>query len=339
LKKIVKIFPVYGLFFIIVILAIAFSPDEPNYILDNPYPKWLKSGEYFTDQTSGICFIQKKDNTRYFLLADDIGKIHLLEIDDNENFFLRSVNFSEKVNQKLSKFEKWDFEEIVYDKFENRVYISIEGNGENYLSEAGLYELFFKNNDIFTYYIEDIKKIEFKNNNKIFEFVRSNIGFEGVCVDENNFYLGLEGFEVGKLFADSTYIYIIDKSNLVLKKRVSTKSLKIGTICGLTSVKNNVIMGVDRNKQKIFKIVFDSKFNIRKFDEFDITIQIPKYKKLQYVAAIESITIDNNGSIYCVDDPWKSFYIPPKIILSKLDNETQNNFQNYIPIIYKFNKK
>lgn len=333
-------FPIHGLFFCLAILLYAFSPDNPKLYLANSYPKWLKDkNNNYSDQTSGICFIGSDKGIRYFLLADDIGHLHMLGIDDNEVFTLKRIELSEKVSNTLKDFAKWDFEEISYDKYDKKVYLSIEGNGENYLNEVGIYELIFKNNDIFSCLIEDIKKIDIKPKNVLLEYVMQNIGFEGIAVDKDYMYLGLEGFEVGKLFADSTFIYILDKKTYELKKKISTKKYKIGTICGLTTLNDRELLGVDRNKQKIFKIILDKKMNIIYFNEYDITIQIPGHNHLQYVAAIESIALDDKSNIYCADDPWRYFYIPPSIIFDKLDKQTQENFNNYIPIIYKFNLK
>lgn len=84
-------------------------------------------------------------------------------------------------------------------------------------------------------------------------------------MDNNYFYLGLEGFQNNHQFADSSIIYIANKSDMKIVKQVSTKSLGIHTICGLFSDKNYSIWGVDRNSRKIFHITFNQDFTIQDF--------------------------------------------------------------------------
>ena len=63
---------------------------------------------------------------------------------------------------------------------------------------------------------------------------------------------------------------------------------------------------------------------------------IPGYPEINYIGSIESITIDNDGNIYLVDDPWRKFFIPPDDIIVKLDSQTISNFTNYIPVIFRY---
>jgi hypothetical protein len=340
-KKVFKIFSIFIFFIFIVVFSNAFIDvqDKLKLELMEGYPKWLKDEFRHSDQTSGVTFIGKFDNKKLFIIVDDIGAIYYLYIDKNENYSLKKIEIKGEAIKKLQLFAKMDFEDVVYDKYDKKLYVSIEGNHNDYLDEVGVYEFIFSDDNILSGEIIDIKKIEIKPKGKILEFVQNNIGFEGVTVDKKYFYLGLEGFQVGKLFADSTYIYIVDKKTKEIIKRVSTKKYKIGTICGLVSLKDKELLGVDRNAGKIFKIQFDDKFNIVFYDENNIPIQIPKFSNYLYVAAIESITVDDDNFVYCIDDPWKSFYIPPNFILKNLDDETKNNFKQYIPIIYKFNMK
>ena len=48
---------------------------------DNYYPRWLKTDSYRTNQTSGITFISEDESGNdEFILIDDIGKLHRLQI-------------------------------------------------------------------------------------------------------------------------------------------------------------------------------------------------------------------------------------------------------------------
>ena len=46
---------------------------------DENFPLWLKTDQSRTYQTSGIAFIKSECDKKYFLLADDIGFIHLIK--------------------------------------------------------------------------------------------------------------------------------------------------------------------------------------------------------------------------------------------------------------------
>ena len=69
---------------------------------------------------------------------------------------------------------------------------------------------------------------------------------------------------------------------------------------------------------------------------YEIKTVVPGYNQFEYIGSLESITINNNGFLFLVDDPWHTFFIPPTEILNQLDNTTIKNFKDFIPIIYKF---
>ena len=72
--------------------------ENINLLPDNNYPLWLKTNLSRTDQTSGITFIKKECNVKYFLLADDIGAMHLLKITDDTLFAIIKISFSVSTN-------------------------------------------------------------------------------------------------------------------------------------------------------------------------------------------------------------------------------------------------
>ena len=333
-----RIFPfLFALFF----FGCYNTPDKINLKIkeDPAYPRWLKSGKYFTQQTSGNCFLGlDKDGNKNFLLADDIGKIHHFKIKDDSVFFFSSVVLGEKVKAFLQPFPKRDFEEIVYDKFTNSIYLSIEGNNPEPRKYAGIYKLTFNNNNVYSDTITGIEKLDIKPQDLFLKYIDNNIGYEGLAVDENFFYLGLEGFSNSGIFADSTFLFIVNKKDLRIIKQINTKPLGIHTICGLYSDKDNSVYGVDRNNKKLFHLLFDNtgSYWVKNCMLTDITTNIPGYPDYDYVAALESITMDNEKDIYFVDDPWKTFFVPRENILKKLDSITVDNFKKFIPVIYKF---
>ena len=330
-----------ALFYLILFFAGCHSSSTQQALVikkDPAYPRWLKNGNYNTEQTSGACFLGlDKDGNKNFLLADDIGKIHHFQIKADTLFSFSPVFLGENVKAFLDTFPKWDFEEIVYDKYVNSIYLSIEGNNPDFKKYVGIYRLLFEDNNVYADTILGIEKLRFKPENLFLKYTANNIGYEGLAVDSDYFYLGLEGFSESGVFADSTFLFIADKKNLQIVKQISTKKLGIHTICGLYSDKDKSVFGVDRNNKKFFHLNFDNLLNIKDYGIADIPISIPGYPEYDYVAALESVAMDNNRNIYFVDDPWKTFYIPPPEIKEKLDNTTVNNFKKFIPIIFKFN--
>ncbi len=345
MKKIIEVFSrlkrIFPLFFLLIFLGCYNTPGNVNLNIkeDPAYPRWLKSGNYLTQQTSGNCFLGlDKDGNKNFLLADDIGKIHHFKIKKDTAFSFSPVVLGEKVKVYLRPFPKWDFEEITYDKYTNSVYLSIEGNNPEPQKYVGIYKLIFNNNNVYSDTISGIEKLNIKPENLFLKYIANNIGYEGFTVDKNFFYLGLEGFTTSGIFADSTFLFIVDKKDLRIVKQINTKPLGIHTICGLYSDKDNSVYGVDRNNKKLFHLLLDTanNYSVKKFELTDITTNIPGYPEYDYVAALESITMDNEKNIYFIDDPWKTFYVPQENILKKLDKITVDNYKKFIPIIYKF---
>lgn len=299
------------------------------------YSNWLKDVSVNTDQTSGITFIERtSDGKAFFLLADDIGDVYSLTVDEAESYNLRKYIFSEQVSAFLDKLPKKDFEEITYDRYTGEVFLSIEGNFPNPKSSVGIFRVIFKDNDLRSGEITALEPVRFTPEELWLQYVENNIGFEGICVDEKYFYLGLEGFQKGRFFADSSLLYIADKISHKIERVISTKELGIGSICGLYAEGGGILWVLDRNAAKILKIDTRTE-KPRLITEYIIISRIPGYPDQGYVMALEAITIDDKGYIYCVDDPWRTFYIPAQEILDSLDPLTVDNFRKYIPIIYK----
>jgi len=302
------------------------------------YPRWLKSNSYHTDQTSGITFLgEKDDSTDEFLLADDIGKIHRLFIKKDTVFSFSEIHFSDEVLNYLANFPKLDFEEILYDKFTSKVYITIEGNGENHSLYHGVFKIKFKDDNVFQDSVVALEKLNFTPKKIFYNNLEPNTGYEALAVDENFFYLGLEAILTQEgSFSGHSLIRIADKNSLEIIKEITTEDLEISTICGLYSDENYSLWGIDRNKRKIFNLKLDKYFNMVEISNYEIKTVIPQYNNFEYVGSLESITISNNGFLFLVDDPWHTFFIPPSEILNQLDVEAIRNFEECTPVIYKF---
>ena len=326
------------LFFFLLSINVFINAQNENLSLfpDQNFPLWLKFDKYRTDQTSGIAFIKSECDKKYFLLADDIGFVHLLTLESDSIFSIEKILFADSTDQYFANFPKKDFEEIAYDKYTGELYLSVEGNGENFNNYVGIYKLIFKDNDVLSKQIILIEKMTYEPKSLFYKYTNRNIGYEGFALDDNYFYLGLEGFINNSQFADSALIFVANKTDLNIIKEISTKSFGVHTICGLFSDEDYSLWGIDRNNRTIFHILFDEEFNVMNFSKFDGATFIPGYHNLNYLPSYESITIDDDDNIYIVDDPWKEIFVPKQDVLDKLDNETIKNFKEYTPTIFKY---
>lgn len=328
---------IFSLLLIIILTEFSFAQVEQiGLVKDSAYPRWLKTEDNRTDQTSGIAFIKSESSKKYFLLADDIGKIHSLSINYDNSFEIKTINYSDSAEQFVNSLPKADFEEIIFDPVTNSVYLSIEGNGNNFQKYVGIYKIHFTQTEPPYNEIAYFEKINFYPSELFLKYTDKNIGYEGLAVDKNYFYLGLEGFVKNNQFADSTIIFIANKSDHSIIKQIHTKALGIHTVCGLYSDKDYSLWGIDRNQRKIFHLDLDKDMNVISYFLFDCSTEIPDYTNLNYKPSFESITMDDDQNLYIVDDPWKEVYIPEQNILDNLDSTTIDNFKEYIPIIFKY---
>ena len=324
-------------FFLFVVYAVIILAQNNQISLElaSGYPQWLETDNYRTDQTSGITFIKSESGKKYFLLADDIGKIHMLIIKDKK-IDLYPITFADSAKEFVNSLPKADFEEITFDSSTNSVYLSIEGNGNNFNEFVGIYKIHFTEDKIPYKEISYFEKLNFTPSELFYKYTDKNIGYEGFAVNENYFYLGLEGLVKNYQFADSTYIFIARKSDYLIVKQISTKSFGIHTICGLYSDSNNSLWGIDRNQRKIFHLILDENLDVKNFNLYDCSTQIPGYPELNYKPSLESITIDDENNIYLIDDPWKEVYVPEQETLNKLNTNTIENFKKFVPIIFSY---
>jgi hypothetical protein len=306
---------------------------------DEYYPRWLKTDGYRTSQTSGIAFIGEDDNGNdLFLLIDDIGKLHRFEISDDTIFTISEVKFSEDVDKYLKSFPKIDFEEIAYDKFTKEVYITIEGNGPDFLEYNGIYKLKFKDNNVLYDSVIGIEKLNIVPDEIFTKYVRENIGYEGFTVSEKYLFLGLEGIlNPDKSFSNNTLVLIAGKSDLKIIKEFYTKDFNIVSICGLYAESDSVVWGIDRNNRTLFNFIFDDSLNVAALKKMKIKTVVPSYHQIEYTGSLESLTVSKRKNIFLVDDPWFSRFVPDSTTLEKLDHRTVTNFKEFVPIIYKLN--
>lgn len=310
------------------------------------YPIWMQDSDgHYTNQTSGICIVSDSANIKNFIVADDIGVIRRVVI--NENIFphtirIDSIHLSAAAQSFLQNFRKKDFEEIIFRKSDNKLLISIEGyvNDSNIVYDfknyEGVFELQTNGNLISCDTITAIKKINVPS--EVFEFTRVNVAIEGMTKSPNFYFMGLENAMISDIiFSDSTYIYILD-DDLKLLKKINTHDLGIMTICGLYAVNDYELYCIDRNQKKIFCIKFNPDFSVADYGVADMNLTVPGYPEINKIMGFspESITFDNEGSIYVALDPWKEVYNPDVFDKKKLTEKDMEYFANKVPVLYKF---
>jgi hypothetical protein len=299
------------------------------------FPRWIKNDSLHSDQTSGITFLRSEDKGKEFFIADDSGFLRRVTISQDTEFTIRDLVLAPDIDAYFSKFPKKDFEEIAYDRYTGKVYLSVEGDGPNFKEWVGIFELSFAGNSIYNDTITAAKKLFFKPYDVLIKYTADNIGFEGFTMDEHYFYAGLEGFQTGREFADSTYLYVISKKTEEIVKIIPTKPLGIHTMCGLFSTENGKLLVMDRNQAKLFYVGIDKDLNASVLASIVTPSAIPGYLQYPYTHSLESVTVDDEQNIYLTDDPWKSRFIPPSKIFNALDKKTQDCFRDFIPVIYK----
>lgn len=310
------------------------------------YPVWMKdSAGNRTDQTSGLYFTGIRDGKKMFISADDIGRINRISVDESKNppeFNLSEISFSKDVTDLFGKFKKRDMEDIFYDSSENKIYLAIEGHEYSsndpmiYRKKEGIYELTF-NKDIFTFdTILTIKRLQLPE--EIYAHTFDNIGFEGFAMTKDFFFLGLENYQTpDNEFTDSTVIYVVNRNTNEVKA-VGTSDLKISSVCGLYASDNYSLYGIDRNRRSVFKIMFDTVFNVTNVKIKQLNLTIPLHNEINSIlgTAPESITFDYQNNFYVSVDPWKEIYKPDIAEKKKLSQEELDNFYKFVPIMYKF---
>ena len=343
MKHLFRVF--FPLIAILIFVNLYFDNSDSLLPIDN-YPIWMMDAAgNRTDQTSGLFFTGEVNGKKMFISCDDIGKINRISVDESKNppvFEFTEIKYSDSVNTLFDKFKKKDMEEIAFDSLNNRILVSIEGHElssldpEIYRKKEGIYELSF-NNDIYNFdSILTIKRLRLPD--EVYMLTLDNIGFEGFSFTKEYLFLGLENLQKHESgFSDSTLIYILNKKTNILKI-IGTKELGISTICGLYSVDDYNLYGIDRNRKNVFHINFDENFDVNEVKTMKLELSIPLHPDINNIIGIapESITFDYNNNFYVSIDPWKEIYKPDLAQKKQLSLEELNKFYEFVPLMFKY---
>lgn len=348
MQQLIKVLTPLFLIILYIIFTTFYNQDIE---LSGGYPIWMKSSDgLYSQQTSGLFFIGKEGNKKYFLSANDNGRIDRISVDESftpPKFDVQTLRFEFASTAKFfQQFAKIDFEDIVYDRITNKILVSIEGNNGStdytpktpttFKETEGVYELSFNKTILDCDTLKNVKKISMPES--IFKYTNDNFGFEGMGITDNYFYMGLENITDSKgQFSDSTFLYIIDrKTNEV--KTISSKQLGIRSISGLCAQSDYILYGVDRESKKIFCIKFEPNFSIKdvKAKTYELSMPMHPDISMDKMAGVEAIALDDEGYIYTDIDPWSDLYTPNFTPKSFLNDEEKSNITKLIPVLYKY---
>jgi hypothetical protein len=338
------------LFLIIIYITFSSLYNEEIELVDG-YPIWMKNADgFFSRQTSGLYFLGRHDSKKYFLSANDNGRIERISIDESFNppvfNVVKLINKLSTVNEYLRHLGKWDYEDIVYDKVTNKILVSMEGTSGlndltprefvNFKQLEGIYEIAFNKTIFDCDTLTELRKLTVPE--PIFQHSNENVAIEGFAMTENYYFMGLENLSdsLGQ-FSDSTYLYVIDrKTNYV--KTISSKPLNVRSISALCAVNDYTLYGVDRDSKLIFVIKFNKDFTVYDVNSISYELTLPLHEdiSLDRMAGVEAIALDDEGNIYTDIDPWSDLYTPnftPKVFLNE---EEKSNIINLIPVLYKY---
>ncbi len=334
--------------FLIILYVIFTSLNDIKIDPLSGYPVWMigPSGLY-SQQTSGLFYLGREGDKKFFLSANDNGRIDRISVDDSfipPKFDVQILNFEVSSTAKFFQpFAKMDFEDIVYDKVSNKILVSMEGNSDyappykiSYQASEGIYELSFNKTILDCDTLKNVRKLPMPE--EIFKYTNDNVAFEGMGITDNYFYMGLENItDINSQFSDSTYLYIIDRKTNNLKT-ISSKLFGVRSITGLCAKDDYTLYGTDRESKKIFWIKFNSDFSIRDFKSKPYDLPMPNHSdiSLDKMAGVEAIALDNEGYIYTDVDPWSDLYKPQFTPKNFLSEEEKNNLNKLIPVLYKY---
>lgn len=337
--------------FLIIIYIIFSSLYNEKIELVNGYPIWMKNAEgFFSRQTSGLFFLGKEGSKKYFLSANDNGRIERISIDESFNppvfNVIKLTNKLSTVNEFLRHLGKWDYEEIVYDKVTDKILVSMEGNSglndltprehKNFKELEGIYEFSFNKTILDCDTLTELRKLSMPE--IIFQYSNENVAIEGFALTDNYYFAGLENLSDSLAqFSDSTYLYIVDrKTNNV--KIISSKLLNIRSISALYAANDYTLYGVDRDSKQIFYVRFNKDFTVNgvKSISYELTLPLHDDISLDLMAGAEAIAIDNEGYIYINLDPWSDLYKPDFTVKNFLTEEEKNNITMLVPVLYKY---
>jgi hypothetical protein len=343
-----QLFKVLTPFILIVLYIIFTNLYESRLELAKGYPIWMKgSDNLYSSQTSGLFYIGKKENKKYFLSANDNGRIDKISVDESitpPKFDVQIIHFQVSTTARFfAELAKMDFEDIVYDEVTNKIIVSIEGNSDfvpprrvSYQKTEGLYELELNKPIMDCDTLKNVKKIPMPE--ELFLHTNDNIAFEGFTITNNYMFLGLENYtDVNSQFSDSTYLYIVNRKTNEIKT-ISSKLFNVRSITGLCAKDDYTLYGTDREAKRIFYIKFNPDFTIKTHRSESFELEMPGHSdiSLDKMSGVEAIAVDDEGNIYTDIDPWSDLYKPnltPKVFLSE---EEKWNLTKLIPVLYKY---
>ncbi|MCK4305229.1 MAG: hypothetical protein KAY24_13415 [Candidatus Eisenbacteria sp.] len=139
--------------------------------------------------------------------------------------------------------------------------------------------------------------------------VASNRGFEGLGISDRYYFLGLESLDAkGELNLYGTVLFIYDRVSAKVAA-VRTKPLGIHSITGMLAINDTVTVLVDRSRQAICVLKWDAQPSAQLRSCHRFPLDLPGPGGFRYaIPAVEGLTVDGDGDLWCVTDPWRGHY-------------------------------
>ncbi len=163
--------------------------------------------------------------------------------------------------------------------------------------------------------------------------VGANRGIEGLALTRRLLFLGLESLDHrGEFNTTGTVLYVYNRETGQVAQ-LSTRPLGIHSICGMEALSDSVTVLIDRNRQAISVLRWDAKIPGRVLSCHRFPLDLPGPGGFRYaVASVEGLTVDAEGGIWCVTDPWHGHYHP----MGAVPESVRVYLAAEIPMIYRF---
>lgn len=324
------------------------------------WPIWLKDFETRrrTDRTAGIAYAGRDaSGRRCFFLADAVGVLHLCRVEQpgdtgRVHLTLEPVGFERGALEALADLERWDFSALALrpggrgaqagagsalsDTLSGL--LAIAGRGPQFAAQTRLLAVrFLRTGGEAPAQVEWRMAVEgpwLPGANFWEPFVFPGEGLAGVGLAERATYLGLARLVAqGEFNVRGTMLFVYDQERAQVA-RILTRRLGIRSIGGLHALADSVIVLADRDRQAVNVLRWDTQGSgqVVACDRFPLELTAPGGFRFG-IPAVEGLTIDDRGDLWCVVSPDPRQYRP-------LDTAAPETLHVYMaagmPILYRF---
>lgn len=259
------------------------------------FPIWLQDSWKRTDQTSGISFFRHAGDagSGQFILADDIGKLWLARLTGSHQISLNLL--VSEIPPPEVRSRKFDLEALEVDLADGSIYAASEGNPSR-LWRVKLTDVEGKIGQA------HFTELTLPGVGEVLSRVESlNKGLEALAVNSGRFYLGTEGGAVNR----AAWIIIADRDTGIVALHNVSELFDVRSLTGAVATPTGALF-LDRNRDEVIRIDFNATGQITGFRRAQMRYKGPGGVRFSLHSA-EGITMDTQGNLWVVIDPWKYF--------------------------------